>query len=286
MSNMSQINIGAGKTLYWQQMADQLHWRQIGKHNRTTLPVQTCQRYMYNTHPYTWYAAVASETNNTNNNSVVTDVVEALAANLGMTQTRGVGEKSAITTSYKVVIKRSRDQLDCELDANFKCTLLRAPWDRFLVSHVLSGAADKPDLRYVVRTRHPPKKRLADLYMNTQIIDHQAKEKGGESVASVLSPSLGEVSYCCKRVIRKWGVSLGGGVTLQLVETKRTPLIGSRKGDEYGIVRTEYELVADIPNKGEADLADFSNEMWSYGNEFAGVLERGFQGLQAHITRL
>ena len=246
-----ELNIGAGKALYW---------RHIAKHNRNILPVWTCQQHLYNTHPYTWFA-VASDSN--------ADDVASLAAKLGMTQIQEP------VTSYKIAIKRSRDQLDCELNANLQCTLLMSPWDRFLVSHVLR--TNMPDLRYMVRARHPPKKRLADLYMNTQII-----RLTKESVTPVLSPDLGEVSYCCERVIRKWGVKLGGGVTLQLVETKRTPLVVSREGEEG--MRTEYEFIVNVPNKVDGvDLTTFADEMWSYGNEFAGVLENGMQELQAHV---
>eukprot|EP00744_Colponema_vietnamica_P008105 GILI01011583.1.p1 GENE.GILI01011583.1~~GILI01011583.1.p1 ORF type:complete len:470 (-),score=115.13 GILI01011583.1:130-1380(-) len=246
-----ELNIGAGKALYW---------RQIAKHNRNILPVWTCQQHLYNTHPYTWFA-VAGDSN--------ANDVAALAAKLGMTQTQDA------VTSYKLAIKRSRDQLDCELNSQLQCTLCVAPWDRFLVSHVLR--TNMPDLRYVIRARHPPKKRVTDLYMNAPII-----RLTKESVTPVLSADLGEVSYCCERVIRKWSTKLGGGVNLQLVETKRTPLVVSREGEEG--VRYEYEFIVNIPNKVDGvDLTTFSDEMWAYGNEFAGVLENGMQELQAHV---
>ena len=246
-----ELNIGAGKALYW---------RSIAKHNRNVLPVWTCQQHLYNTHPYSWFA-VAHDTN-------VPDV-EALAAKLGMTQTQDA------VMSYKLLIKRPRETLDCELNSELKTTLLMMPWDRFLCSHVLRPSM--PDLRYLVRARHQIKRRTADPYMDTPIIRVQ-KDK----VTAVLDPELGQVMYCSERVIRKWAVKLGGNITLQLVETKRTPLIVTRDDEEGD--RIEYELIANIPNKADGvDLGDFSDEMWSYGNEFATTLEEGMQQLAAHI---
>eukprot|EP00758_Cryptobia_borreli_P011986 Tbor_TRINITY_DN5708_c1_g1::TRINITY_DN5708_c1_g1_i1::g.19959::m.19959 len=246
-----ELNIGAGKALYW---------RSIAKHNRNILPVWTCQQHLYNTHPYSWFA-VAHEEN-------VPDA-EAMAKKLGMTLSQDY------TTSYKLLIKRSRDQLDCELNANLQCTLLQMPWDRFLVSHVLRSSM--PDLRYLIRARHPIRKRIAEPYMDIPII-RLAKE----SVQPVLSPELGEVLYCCERIIRKWSMTLGGNITLSLVETKRMPLIVTRDGEEGD--RIEYELIVNIPSKMDGvDLGVFADEMWSYGNDFAEALEDGMQNLQAHI---
>lgn len=250
MNMQGEINIGAGKALYW---------RQAAKYNRNILPIWTCQQHLYNAHPYTWFA-VAHESN--------VAAIEALAAKLGM------GLTQEPVTSYKVTIKRSRDQFDCELNAQLQCTQLNKAWDRFLVTHYLRN--NMPDLRMLVRARHPIKKRIADAFFETDIL-----RMTRDSVQSVLTPELGDVTYCCERVVRKWSSTLPCGVKLQLVETKRTPLIVTIQGEEGE--RLEYEYIVQIPQQAEnIDLQRLSDELWDYGNEFAKVLEDGMQELAAH----
>ena len=250
MNMDGELNIGAGKALYW---------RGVAKHNRNVLPLWTCQQHLHLAHPYSWFA-VAHETN-------VAPVI-ALAEQMGMQPSQEA------ETSYKVCVKRSKDQLDLELNSQLQCTLVNRPWDRFLMTHVLR--TKMPDLRYLIRARTPLKKKVADSYFENEIL-----KLTRDSVHSVLSPELGEVQYCAERVIRKWATRLECGVTLSLVETRRTPLIVTRQGEEGE--RLEYELISSLPMQAErVDIRALSDELWSKGNEFAAVLEEGMTNLQAH----
>jgi hypothetical protein len=245
-----EINIGAGKCLYW---------RSVAKHNRNMLPTWTCQDHLHTVHPYSWFA-VAHESN--------ISVMEKLAADMGMTQTMDAER------SFKVSVKRVRDSLDIELNSQLQTTLVNKPWDRICVSHVLRK--QMPDLRCLVRARRPIKKKVADTYYETSIVQLTT-----DSVRSVLSPELGDVVYTCERVIRKWAKKLECGVTLQLVETRRIPLIVTRQGEEGE--RIEYELIANVPQQMErVDLHALADELWEKGEEFAALLEEGLGELAAH----
>ena len=71
------------------------------------------------------------------------------------------------------------------------------------------------------------------------------------------------------------------GVTLQLVETRRTPLIITRAGDEGE--RLEYEWIVVLPQKAErVDIAAMSTELWNYGNLLAKELEAGMEEFLSH----
>lgn len=245
-----ELNIGAGRVLYY---------RNIAKQNRNTLPMWTLQKHLYAHHPYVWFAiASASQA----------EVMEKLAERIGM---KLVQEP---TTSYKVTIKRMGELLDAELNAQLQCIKINRPWDRFLVSHYVRS--QMPDLRYLVRARHPIKKRVADAYLEADIL-----RSTRDSVQSVISPELGDVSYCCERVIRKWAMQTQVGVTLQLVETRRTPLIITKAGDEGE--RLEYEWIVALPQKAERiDVAALSAELWDYGNLLATELEPGMEEFMSH----
>ncbi|EAN80916.1 hypothetical protein, conserved, partial [Trypanosoma cruzi] len=250
MNMPGELNIGAGKVLYY---------RQVAKQNRNVMPLWTLQKHLYAQHPYAWFA-IASESN--------VAAMEGLAAKLGMTLVQEP------TTSYKVNIRRMNEFFDCELNGQLKCTMLNKPWDRFLVSHYVRSKM--PDLRYTVRARHPIKKRVSDAYLEADIL-----RSTRESVQSVLSPELGDVVYCCERVIRKWAMRTATGATLQLVETKRTPLIITRAGDEGE--RLEYEWIVPLPQQAERiDVASLTDELWEYGNKLAEALEEGMEELMAH----
>jgi hypothetical protein len=250
-TNMSgELNIGAGRVLFY---------RGIAKQNRNTLPLWTLQKHLYAHHPYFWFA-IASAANAT--------AMEKLASQLGMKLVQEA------TTSYKTSIRRAGELLDAELNAQLQCVKLSRPWDRFLVSHYVR--AQMPDLRFVVRARHPIKKRIADAYLEADIL-----RSTRDSVQSVLSPELGEVNYCCERVIRKWAMRTQVGFTLQLVETRRTPLIITRAGDEGE--RLEYEWIVVLPQKAErVDIAAMSAELWRYGNLLAMELETGMEEFLSH----
>lgn len=250
MNMPGEINIGAGKVLYY---------RQVAKQNRNVLPLWALQKHLYKQHPYVWFA-IASERN--------ISAMEAFAAKLGMQLVQEA------TTSYKLAIKRMGEQLDAELNQQLQCTKLNRPWDRLLVSHYVRSKA--PDLRIVVRARHPIKKRVVDAYMDSDIL-----RSTRDTVQSVLSPELGDVTYCCERIIRKWSMRIPSGVTLFLVETKRTPLIITRAGDEGE--RMEYELIAQLPQRAEKlNIPRLSDELWEYGNQLAMELEDGMEDLMAH----
>lgn len=248
-----EVNIGAGKALYW---------RRVARRNRNILPIWTCQEHLHTTHPYTWFA-VAHETN--------TAAVEKFAAALGMKPTGGTAAAEPVT-SYKTFIKRSRDFLDVELNQQLQVTMVRKPWDRYLCAHVLREKM--PDLRFLVRARVNIKKKVADAYYEARIIQQTADS----SFVSQLPPELGDVIYTCERKIRKWSTFLPSGVKLQLVETKRTPLIVTRKEDDGD--RLEYELIATVPQQGEQlDTFRVADELWKQGEDFASILEEGMQEL-------
>lgn len=250
MNMPGEINIGAGKALYY---------RQVAKQNRNVLPLWALQKHLYRQHPYVWFA-IATESNVAS--------IEEFAAKLGMKLTQEA------TTSYKVMIRRMGELLDAELNAQLQCVKLNRPWDRLLVTHFIRSKA--PDLRLLVRARHPIKKRIVDAYMETDIL-----RSTRDTVQSVLSPELGDIAYCCERVIRKWSMRIPSGVTLQLVETKRTPLIITRAGDEGE--RLEYEWIAQIPQRAErVDVAVLSDELWDYGIRLAQEMETGMEDLMAH----
>ncbi|KAK7202156.1 MRB1-associated protein [Novymonas esmeraldas] len=250
-TNMNgELNIGAGRVIFY---------RTVAKQNRNTLPLWTLQRHLYAYHPYAWFA-VASASN--------VQAAETLASRLGMQLVQG------LTTSYKVGIRRAGEVFDAELNAQMQCTLLNRPWDRFLVSHYVRS--QMPDLRYLIRARHPIKKRVADTYLETDIL-----RSTRDSVQSVLSPELGEVTYCCERVIRKWAMRTSVGVTLQLVETRRTPLIITKAGDEGE--RLEYEWIVVLPQKAErVNVAALAEELWGYGNLLATELGPGMEEFLSH----
>ncbi|CAJ1035590.1 hypothetical protein Q4I30_007175 [Leishmania utingensis] len=245
-TNMSgELNIGAGRIIFY---------RTIAKQNRNTLPLWTLQRHLYAYHPYVWFA-IASASN--------AEAMEKLAERLGMKLVQDA------TTSYKVNIRRAGDLLDGELNAQLQCTKVNRPWDRFLITHYVRS--QMPDLRFLVRARHPIKKRIVDAYLEADIL-----RSTRDSVQSVLSPELGEVGYCCERVIRKWAMRTQTGVTLQLVETRRTPLIITKAGDEGE--RLEYEWIVVLPQKAERiDIVALSEELWGYGNLLAKELEPGME---------
>lgn len=251
MNMAGELNIGAGKALYW---------RTVAKHNRNVLPIWTCQSHLYATHPYAWFA-VAHESNKS--------AAESFAAKRGMALSQDA------TTSYKVHIrKKDRESVDVELNDQGRCVLANRAWDRFLTSHILRDAM--PDLRYLVRARHPIKKRVADQYLESDIV------RIGKDVAqSVLSPDLGTVVYACERVVRKWATRLATGAKIELVETTRTPLIALKPGEEG--MRLEYELIVQLPQQAEGvDIQALTDELWLYAMDFAKVLEDGMQQLDAH----
>eukprot|EP00796_Vickermania_ingenoplastis_P010586 gene10586-7354_t len=250
MNMPGELNIGAGKALYY---------RQVAKQNRNVLPLWALQKHLYKQHPYVWFA-IASESN--------ISAMEAFAAKLGMQLTQDA------STSYKVAIRRMGELIDAELNAQLQCVKLNRPWDRLLVSHYVRAKA--PDLRLLVRARHPIKKRVVDAYMETDIL-----RSTRDTVQSVLSPELGDITYCCERVMRKWSMRIPTGVTLQLVETKRTPLIITRAGDEGE--RLEYEWIVQLPQRAEkVNVAALSDELWEYGNRLAQEMEEGMEDLMVH----
>merc|ERR1712000_86858 len=242
--------MGAGKVLYWKRAA---------KQQRPVLPLWTCQQHVHDTHPYSWYA-VAHE-------SAVSDM-ESLASKQGMTLT------SDNEVSYKVYIKRARDILDVDLNAQLQPTLVNRPWERFLVTHYVREKM--PDLRSLVRGRQSMKKRVSDQYLEASILT----AANGNTVQSVLQPELGDVIYVGHRGIRRWTTKMANGVRLSLVETRRTPLVTTRPGDEGE--RIEYELVAGIPQQSEnVDIPMLAEELWDRGQELAGALENSMQELHA-----
>lgn len=251
MNMPGELNIGAGKVLYW---------RDVAKHNRNVLPLWTLQSHLYNAHPYNWFAVAPQN---------ATQTAE------GFAQTMGMVLSQEATTSYKVTIRKGLELMDCELNSLLRCTLMNRPWDRFLVSHFLRNKA--PDLRFLVRARHAVKKRMADLYLDADIL-----RSTRDSVQSVLSPELGDVAYCSERVIRKWSVPISEkapdgssrptGLNLQLVETKRTPLIVTRPGDEGS--RMEYELIVALPQQSDrVDSVQLADHLWDMGTQFAEYFE-------------
>lgn len=246
----AEVNIGAGKVLYWKRAA---------KQQRPVLPLWTCQQHVHDTHPYSWYA-VAHETS-------VADM-EGLATKQGMTLT------SDNEVSYKVHIKRTRDILDVDLNAQLQPTLVNRPWERFLVTHYVREKM--PDLRFLVRGRQSMKKRVSDQYLEASVLT-----ANGNTVQSVLQPELGDVIYVGHRAIRRWTTKMAtNGVRLSLVETRRTPLVTTRPGDEGE--RIEYELVANIPQQSEnVDIPLLAEELWDRGQELAVALENSMQELHA-----
>ena len=245
----AEVNIGAGKVLYWKSAA---------KQQRPVLPLWTCQQFVHDTHPYSWYA-VAHETS-------VPDL-EALTSKLGMTMT------SENEVSYKVYVKRSRDVLDIDLNASLQPTLVNRPWERFLVTHYVRQ--QMPDLRFLVRGRHQMKKRIADQYLEASILT-----ANGSTVQSVLQPELGDVIYVGHRAIRRWTTKMANGVRIQLVETRRTPLVTTRPGDEGE--RIEYEMIANVPQQSEnVDIPALAEELWERGGELATTMEKSLQELHA-----
>lgn len=251
----AEVNIGAGKALYW---------RGAAKQRRPVLPMWTCQQHLHDTHPYTWYA-VAHETS-------IADMEKLAIEKMGMTLTSD-GE-----VSYKVYVKRSRDILDIDLNTQLHPTLVNRPWDRYLVSHYVRK--QMPDLRFLVRGRHPIKRRISEQYLEAALLTAQ-----GATVQSVLQPELGDVIYVGHRAIRRWTTKMkaggsGDGVRLSLVETRRTPLVTTRPGDEGE--RIEYELVANIPQMSEQlDIPALAEELWDKGQELAVALENSMQELHA-----
>jgi hypothetical protein len=246
----AEVNIGAGKALYWKRAA---------KQQRPVLPLWTCQQHVHDAHPYSWYA-VAHET------SIA--AMEALANKQGMTLT------SDNEVSYKVFIKRTRDILDLDLNSQLQPTLVNRPWERYLVTHYVREKM--PDLRFLVRGRHSMKKRVTDQYLEASILT-----ANGNTVQSVLQPELGDVVYVGHRSIRRWTTKMANnGIRLSLVETRRTPLVTTRTGDEGE--RIEYEWIANVPQQSEnVDIPLLAEELWDKGQELAIALENSMQELHA-----
>jgi hypothetical protein len=250
MNMDGEICIGAGKALYF---------RGVAKHNRNVPPLWTCQQQLMQYHPYAWFAV--------SHDSAV-DTVDKMVDAFGMKPSQ------TAETSYKVEVKRTRDSLDIELNSQLQCTLANKQWDRFLVSHLLR--TNMPDIRFFVRARVPLRKKIAESYTGTEIL-----KMTDDSVQSMLPPELGEVVYAAERVIRRWSTKTKGGVTLQLVETKRTPMIVTREGEEGE--RMEYELIASIPQASERpNVQLLSDELWTNAELLATLLEESSQEFQAH----
>uniref|UniRef100_A0A7S1WAX2 RESC1/2 CYTH-like domain-containing protein n=1 Tax=Neobodo designis TaxID=312471 RepID=A0A7S1WAX2_NEODS len=131
-------------------------------------------------------------------------------------------------------------------------------------------------MRHLIRARRAIKKKVTETYLDARYI-----QLSNETAQSVLSPELGEVTYCCERVKRKWTTQLDSGVNLAIVETRRTPLIVNKEGDDGE--RLEYELIANIPQQVErVDLHALADDLWGRGIQMASLLEEGMGELQAH----
>ncbi|CAD2221443.1 hypothetical protein, conserved [Angomonas deanei] len=249
----AELNIGAGKVLFY---------RGVAKQNKNVLPIWTLQKHIHGQHPYVWFA-VANETNK------LESVENSLVKKLNLTLTEDY------TTTYRLTVRRMAETYDLVLNESLQCLTVQRPWDRFLVSHYVR--AKMPDLRYLVRARHPIKKRIADLYLETEIL-----RRTRDSVQSVLIPELGDVVYCCERQTRKWTTRTPKTNTLiTLVETRRTPLIITRLGDEGS--RLEYEWIVTLPEKAEqVDVQTFCHELWEMGSLLADSLTDGMEEFLAH----
>jgi hypothetical protein len=245
----AEINIGAGKALYW---------RAAAKQQKPVLPLWACQQHLFDAHPYSWLA-IAHEDN--------VGAMEQMAATLGM-QPSGEAE-----TSYKLMVRRSRDILDVDLNAHLQTVKVNRPWDRLFVSH--NVRTKMPDLRFVVRGRRPMPRKVTEQYLSAPML-----KISGATAQSVLDPALGDVAYAAQRVIRRWHTKLASGATLQLVETRRTPLLVTRQGDDGE--RLEYEFVANVPPQVErVDVHAMADELWTKGQDLAAALEGGMTELHA-----
>lgn len=248
--HVGEICIGAGKALYW---------RKLHKANKGSVPIWTAQEQLHQLHPYTWFA-VAHETN--------TGPVAELVTKLGMTPTQEA------ETTYKCTILRKRDQLDVELNKELKVTNVNYPWDRFLMTHYIRSTM--PDIRFLMRSRA----RLSGA-ITTEFEKADVLKMTADSVEPILASKKGEVVYCCERVVRKWGTKLNCGATVQLKETRRTPLIVTRTGEEGE--RLEYEIIANLPTKTEnINLNEMSAEIWEKTKLFVATLEDGMADFGAH----
>ncbi|EPY28128.1 hypothetical protein STCU_05287 [Strigomonas culicis] len=249
----AELNMGAGKILFYQNLA---------KQNKRVLPLWTLQHHVAGQHPYAWFA-VANERN-------ARESVEGrLLPQLSMEPLQDE------TTTYRLSVRRMGESFDVVLNDNLQCVSVNRPWDRFFVSHYVRQRM--PDVRFLVRARHPMKKKVADLYLESDIL-----RRTRDSVQSVLIPELGDVTYCCERQVRKWVTRTPKTNTqIQLVETRRTPLIISRLGDEGQ--RLECEFIVPLPTKAErVDVAAFCDEMWEFGNRLAQSLEEEMADFMAH----
>jgi hypothetical protein len=280
----AEINIGAGRVLYWDAAA---------KNSRAICPTWILQQHLMDAHPYMWYA-VAHETTSV-------QAIEQLVEDLGMvpmnqatstsTNNNEQEEKSSSSssksnnnnfaeTSYKVTIRSNKlgGALEAEVNENFETTHVYRPWLRYLMTHYVRD--QMPDLRFLVRARSFVSRKDSEAIFRNPIL-----RESGKSVQPILAPEIGDVVYVAHRVIRRWSTKIGRyGTRILLVETRRTPLITTIAGDDAE--RVEYELIANIPRpEDNIDISELADDLWDNGTQFAERLEESMKDLHSYVMK-
>ena len=184
-------------------------------------------------------------------------------------------EKEA-ATSYLVMIRRPRDPVVLELNAELQPTDVLRAWDRHLVTQYIRHKM--PDVRFMIRGRAPLKKRIASPYFEAEVLKFK-----NDTVESVLAPELGDIQYVAERVIASWNkVDEASGLDIQMIQTKRTPVLTTNNCNQGE--RLEYELLAKIPSKEKADVKKIATLMYELSVQFAHLLEPGMEELKCEAA--
>ena len=179
----------------------------------------------------------------------------------------GFAGKNEPVTTYIVVIKKTRDPVLLELNTELQPTNILRAWDRHLVTHLVRPKT--PDICFMLRGRVPSMNRVASPYFETEILKFK-----NDTVESVLAPELGDIQYAAKRVVASWNMtSSTTGVTLRILQTKRTPVLTTFEGDQGD--RLEYELLVTLPNQAARDVAAIATEVFEMSRMFGTSLDVG-----------
>jgi len=184
-------------------------------------------------------------------------------------------EKEA-TTSYIVLVRRPRDPVVLELNAELQPTEVLRAWDRHLVTQFIRHKM--PDVRFLIRGRTPLKKRIASPYFEAEVLKFK-----NDSVESVLAPELGDIQYVAERVIASWlKTDEESGLEIRMIQTKRTPVLTTNNSSQGE--RLEYELLANIPEKDKVDITKAASVIFDMSTSFAQMLESGMEELKCEAA--
>ena len=240
---------------------------EVIRKNKRIVSAWTLQQRLQTANPHTWVSAVSE--------AARAEVVKLLEAN----EYREFPEKGGVT--YDVVVRRAKDQVAIDLNASGATVAVNKPHEDLQTTHVVRELG--PDVRLRLRSRQPLKKSDIDTYTKASIVKVKA-----DPVEVTLPPELGEVSYTSENEERHWKKRLDLGVTVTVIERRRTPLVVCRNEDEGE--RFEYEIIVPVPSVAErVDLNALANEVFDLSRAISDASSDSFMesfGTQSQAVNL